>query len=242
MEILALLGYGSFVLVSLVVGVRLLRLWLRTREVPELAIAVTLIAGGLSYTLATAAATAPMSRLASALLATVAAFFSHLAAASLALALRQIFRPDVRWARALQISVTVAVVLAFSTRLVDPLAFPPPDFVFWPHMTTGAFAFAWSAIECLHHRRLLMRRVRLGLAEPAPARRFLLWAVAGTAALGIYLIGMIEHLRHAGPSSPWSIFAGSVLGVVAAVGISFAFFPSQRLRAVAAPAEDGARG
>lgn len=241
MEALALLGYGAFVLGSLVVGVRLLRLWLRTREVPELAIAVTLLAGALSYALGIAALASPLSTLLAVLLETVAAFFSHLAAASLALALRLIFRPDARWARVLQIALTFGVALAFSTRLVDPLAFPPPGFVFWPYALTGACVYTWSAVESLHHHRLLRRRARLGLAEPGLARRLLLWGVAGSAAVGIYLTLMVERVLHPGAIPPWSILLGSALGVVAAVGIWFAFFPSRRARAAVAPAEHGAR-
>jgi hypothetical protein len=241
-ELLALSGYGSFVLVSLVVGMRLLRLWLRTHETPELAIAVTLIAGGLSYALAIAAfSMTTLPQLVAVLLETLAAFFSHLASASLALALRHIFRPEARWARALQMALTVAVVLAFATRLVEPLAFPPPGFVFWPYALTGACVYAWSTVESLHHHRLLARRARLGLAAPEMARRLLLWAVAGAAALGIYVTTMVERVLHPGFIPPWSIALGSALGVVAAVGISFAFFPSRR-RAAPAPLEAGAGG
>jgi hypothetical protein len=228
-SVLALLGYGSFVLVSLVVGVRLLLLWRRTHETPELAIGVTLVAGGLSYAIAIAAFSIPgLPRIAASLLETISAFSAHLASAALALALRHIFRPTERWARALQLSVTVALAVTFSTRLIDPLAFPPPGFVFWPYALLGAFLYAWSAFESWNCHVLMVRRARIGLAEPDVARRFLLWGVAGAAALGIFLVAMADRLVQPGGMSSWTIALTSALGLVAALGISLAFFPYRR--------------
>jgi hypothetical protein len=229
MAVFALLGYGSFVLTSLVVGVRLLLLWRRTHETPELAIGVTLTAGGFSFGLAIAALSLPeLPRFAAALIETIAGFSAHLASAALALALRHIFRPGERWARTLQISLTVALAGAFLLRLVDPLAFPPPAFVFWPYTLLGAGIYAWSVVEAFRCYQETAQRERLGLAEPGVARRFLLWAVAGAAALGIFLLAMVERALQAGAMSPLSIMVMSLLGLVAAVGLSLAFFPDDR--------------
>lgn len=226
MALLALLGYGSFVLTSVVVGVRLLLLWRRTRETPELAIGVTLTAGGLSYAIAIAAFSLPtLSRVDAALLETASAFLAHLASAALALALRHIFRPVERWARVLQLSLTVALAGTFSLRLVDPLAFPPPGFVFWPYIVLGAFVYAWSACEALRCHALVAARERAGQGEPGVAGRFLLWGLAGGAALGIFLVAMVERLVQPGVMAPWMIATTSVLGLVASVGLSAAFFP-----------------
>ncbi|MEB2345111.1 MAG: hypothetical protein OZ948_10230 [Deltaproteobacteria bacterium] len=229
MALLALLGYGAFVLVSLVVGVRLLLLWRGTRETPELAIGVTLTAGGLSFALGIAAFSAPeLPRAAAASIEMISGFAAHLASAALALALRHIFRPDERWARALQLALTVALAGSFLLRLVDPLAFPPPPFVFWPYMLLGAGIYAWSAVEALLCWQETARRARLGLAEPGLARRFLLWAVAGTAALGIYVLAMVDRALQPGTMSPVMITSMSLLGIAAAVGLSSAFFPHDR--------------
>lgn len=238
MAALALLGYGAFLLVSLVVGVRLLLLWRRTHETPELAIGVTLTAGGLSFALAIAALSLPeLPRFAAALIETIAGFAAHLASAALALALRHIFRPGERWARTLQLSLTVALAGAFLLRLVDPLAFPPPDFVFWPYTLLGAAIYAWSVVESFRCYRQTAERARLGLAESGLARRFLLWSVAGAAALGIYVVAMVERAQGAGVMSAAAITVMSLLGLVAAVGLSYAFFP--RGRGVAAVLRGG---
>lgn len=229
MALLALLGYGSFLLVGLVVGVRLLLLWRWTRETPELAIGVTLTAGSLSFALAIAAFSLPaLPLVAAAAIETASGFLAHLASAALALAMRHIFRPGERWARALQLSLTVALAGSFLLRLVDPLAFPPPAFVFWPYTLLGTGIYAWSVVETSLCRRETVRRARLGLAEPALARRFLLWAVAGAAAFGIYVLAMVERVLEPGVFSPVMIIGMSLLGLTAAVGLSFAFFPHDR--------------
>jgi hypothetical protein len=236
---LALLGYGSFVVVSLVVGVRLLRLWRRTRETPELAIAVALIAGAIAYAVGIAAFSIPtLPRAGAALIETTAGFFAHLGSASLALALRHIFQPEARWARVLQISFTVALAGAFTLRLADPLAFPPPDLVFWPYSTIAASVYAWSVIESLRCYRQMARRARIGLADPEAARRFLLWAVAGGSALGIFVVVMLDRVGESGNMSSWTVLLSSAFGIVASIGISFAFFPGRR----SAETEAGAPG
>jgi hypothetical protein len=235
----ALLGYGSFVLASLVVGTRLLLLHRRTHETPELAIGVALFAGGgLAYGIAVGVYSAPgLDPTLAALLEIVAAFFSHLGAASLALALRQIFRPDVPWARVFQLSITVALTGAFATRLVDPLLFPPPAYVFWPYAVTGSVVYGWSVFESLHCHALMARRARIGLADPAVARRFLLWGIAGAAALGIYLAAMWSRLTEPVAMAPWTVALTSAFGLVAAVGLSLAFFPRRRAALARAEAE-----
>jgi hypothetical protein len=112
--------------------------------------------------------------------------------------------------------------------------FPPPHFVFWPYALTGAAVYGWSVFESLHCCALMRRRARIGLADPMVARRFLLWGVAGGAALGIYLASMWSRVAEPEMMGPWTVALTSVLGLVAAVGISLAFFP-RRSRA-AAPA------
>jgi len=234
----ALLGYGSFVLASLVVGMRLLLLHRRTHETPELAIGVALFAGGgLAYGIAVGVYSAPgLPHGVAALLEIVAAFFSHLGAAALALALRQIFRPEELWARVFQLALTVALTGAFVTRLVEPLAFPPPDYVFWPYALTGAVVYGWSLFESLHCHALMARRARIGLADPAVARRFLLWGVAGAGALGIYLATMWSRLTEPVAMGRWTVALTSAFGLAAAVGLSLAFFPRRRRAAAAAQA------
>jgi hypothetical protein len=231
-ERLALAGYVACIAASFAVGGRLLLLWRRTGQTPELAIGVALFAGGgLGYGLAMAAYALrvfPSPWAAGA--ETLGAFASHVGAASLALALRHIFRPDAAWARTLQLSLTVAIALAFAARFVEPLAFPPPGFVFWPYVLLGAACYAWSCIESLHYHAMMRRRMRIGLAEPLLARRFLLWGIAGLAAVGMHVAAMASRLAYAGAMPTWMLGLVTALGLVAAAGIWLAFFPRRRER------------
>lgn len=235
---LASLGYAAFVSTSLVLGLLLLLLWRRTRQTPELAIAATLICAALAFALAIAAySLQDLPPLASVLLETLSSFSAHLSSASLALATRLLFRREARWARRLQISITLALAATFSLRLVDPLAFPPPALVFWTYTPLGAFVYAWAAWESFGCWAALRRRAPLDLADRGLARRFLLWGIAGTSAVAIFGIAMVERAIGPGTLSGFSIALMSALGLIAASGISFAFFP-RRSRAAGSLAED----
>jgi hypothetical protein len=236
--LLASLGYAAFVSTSLVLGLLLLLLWRRTRQTPELAIAATLICAALAFALAIAAySLKDLPHVAAVLLETLSSFSAHLSSASLALATRLLFRREARWARRLQISITLALAATFALRLVDPLAFPPPALVFWTYTPLGAFVYAWAAWESFGCWAALRRRAPLDLADRDLARRFLLWGIAGTSAVAIFVIAMVDRASGAGSITRLSIVLMSALGLVAAVGISFAFFP-RRSRAAGSLAED----
>jgi hypothetical protein len=137
----ALLGFAAFVAVSLSVGLRLLRLASRTRELPELAIGVALFAGGVGYSL---------------------------------------------------------FILMFSLRanlaMFEASGHRGP-FVFWLFNAAGAAAYAWSAFEAFRYHGLLRRRVRVGLARPEIANRFLLLGLRGTRRLRDLRVGDAEPRR-----------------------------------------------
>lgn len=226
-------GFALFVLASLVVGSRLLLLAWRTGEVPELAIGVALVAGGgLSFplligALSLASLSSPLSTLA----IITGTFFGHLGAASLALAVRHIFRPDERWARGVQLGLTAILVVALAARARDPAAIPSPAQVFWPGMLASLASYAWSAFESFRLWSMMRRRVALGLGDPALARRFLLWGGAAAAACGIFACTMINRTLDPTQMHPTLLLAQTVFGATAAVGIGLAFFPVRRRRA-----------
>jgi hypothetical protein len=249
MDVLIAAGMGLFVASSLVTGGALLALSLRTREVPEFAIGMALFAGGgLAFPLVVLSgwllATAPL--LAAAGL-TVATFLGHLGAASLALAVRHVFRPEVGWARVLQILLTTALAGAIALRVLEPGTIPTPGYAFWPGSLASLACYAWSAAESLLRWRTL-RRDAGGGRTPEAARRFLMWGVAATAACGI-LAGTIAGREIDPLGVPRGIVLGqALLGVVAALGIWRAFFPigrAWRMARTTAPhpvPDRGARG
>ncbi|MCL4685112.1 hypothetical protein KJ059_10215 [Myxococcota bacterium] len=223
-------GFALFVLSSLIVGARLLLLARRTGEVPELAIGVALVAGGgLSFPLLIGALlvgdrSSPVATFA----IIVGTFCGHLGAASLALAVRHIFRPTEPWARVLQLGLTGVLVMALAARASDPAEIPLPGYVFWPGMLGSLSIYAWSAAESFRLWSLMRRRVALGLANPALARRFLLWGIAAAAACGIFTSTLINRSLDPAHMHPTLLLLQTLFGVTAAVGIWLAFFPMRR--------------
>jgi hypothetical protein len=108
---------------------------------------------------------------------------------------------------------------------------------------TGAFAVlylsgtvlsnGWIALESLHYYGLMRRRLRLGLAEPLDANRFLLWGTAAGAAAVMLLWTTIElqfrtlmTLERVESIRAYSLPTMAVLGLVCAGCYLFAFFPA----------------
>jgi hypothetical protein len=233
MELFAAVGFGSFVTASLVVGLRLLALARRTRELPELAIGTALfVGGGLGYALVVAAFALrafPAPLVPVALVA--GSFGTALGAGALALGVQRIFRPGAVWARVLWRGIAAVLALGFAGRMLDPTAVPAADWIFWSSTLASTAAYTWSALESLRWRRLVLRRARLELADPALARRFALWGLAAAAAVGIHLCGMANRLAGHTGIHPALLAVQSLLGLVAAVGLWLAFFPGAARRA-----------
>ena len=72
---------------------------------------------------------------------------------------------------------------------------------------------------------------RLGSAEIA--QRFLLWGVAGSAAVGIHICSAANRFVDADTIHPALMIVQAAFGLSAAIGIWLAFFPPRRLRRTA---------
>lgn len=228
-----LLGFGSFVIASLVAGGRLLLLARRTRQAPEAALGAALfLGGGIGWALLVfglkllPAAAAPAALL-------TASLCLHAGAVSLAAGTAHMFRPRAPAARAAVVALAALFAVSFALRLRDPGAIPSPGLVFWTSTLGGAICYGWSAVEAARWSARLRRQARLSLVEPATARRMGLWALACVAAVAIHIASAANRFVMPDGMHPVTLASSSLLGLGAAICLWLAFFRHGRARAAA---------
>lgn len=214
MRTLGIAALATMALAGVGVGLRLLALGRRTRQLPEqsigLALLLVAVVGG---------PLAAIGRLPG-LVATPpgdALFGLGLAATQLGIALLgaftwRVFRPESLGATLAVLAVSavlgaewLGLIMASRTgRTMEEIL---------PHtrpwgiaiVATVALSFAWTGIESLAFHAKLRRREALGLADPVVANRMLLWAIAGFATVALCaviagcMLAGLAPLRHGLP-------------------------------------------
>lgn len=243
MQILGGILGGSFVVASLLVGIRLVCLAASTRKAPELLIgAGLLLLAVLGYPLMTVARRAQaLADPTQSALALVAGVCLALGAVLLTLFVQRVFHAGSRSARKLVALYATALAGVF---LWQTLA---PGWWMWVSEQHGAWAAArwlflvpisWGGFEALHYHGMLRRRLALGLADPVVTDRFRLYGVAmlaGFAANCGTVVLQVMHIEVVGTAI--GAIVVSPAGI-AAVLLWLAFLPpaayTRRLRAVPA--------
>jgi hypothetical protein len=234
---LALPGFLAFFVVALVVGVRLVLLAGRTRQLPELLMGVGVLGiGPLGFGGLVAALELDARGLSG---AHPAAALASLAM-SLGIAAKYVFNWRIyRSTSRLAALAALGGVAAVSATLVlegaatgfSPRAWMGPGW-HWLRQVLQVGCLLWGACEALRYGALMRRRQRLGLADPLVTNRFLLWGVgAGAAGLGS-AIGTAVQIA-TGQSAldlPWLTLSSSLHGLVAAVALWLAFVPPAAYR------------
>ena len=225
-----LLGIGVLVMIAAnaVVGTRLALLARRTRRLPELAIATSmLLLGAIGYPMSIVARNLGDPAAAEAMLG--AAFvFENLGCASMAVATWRTFRPQDAWARWL--CIAFAVVLAGSwgvqAAIGDFAAGRAPSVPYWLAFAGRGLPFVWAAIESWSYSLRLRRRAAIGLAEPVVADRFRLWAIntsSVSAAFGVFAVAVMLDVPVA--TSPLVLALTSAAGLASGGSMWLAFLP-----------------
>lgn len=192
MEVLARLGGSAYALVALLIGVRLILLWRRSRELPELLIGVSMLClAGVGYPLSAVAREATelavTTRSAMGTIAGVLAMSGVTANAGFTWVL---FRRRVGWAKAL-----VAGMGAGSFALFVAQSFTgdwTQGALFWgwlPALIT--VSYGWASLECGRYHLLMRRRLSIGLADPVVVDRFGVYALATGIAVLTNLVGWV---------------------------------------------------
>jgi len=214
------------------VGLRLVVLARRHRELPELLLGISLLLGG---TLGSVLEVAGMSQ--------DAPFAPHVRGALLAagkacvipgfacqvLFIRMVFRPREAWALAF-VAATLFVQLAAyagfaATGTFSSGVMPAP--IFLAELASRMAGSAWLVAESVRYYAIMRRRLALGLAEPVVTDRFRLWAVAGLAGLAMLATSAPPVVAHHQQMAwmNWMLPLFAVSGIAASSAYLLAFFP-----------------
>lgn len=191
-----MLGGGTFIAASFVIGLRLVWLATRTRALPEFLIGGSmLLLAGLGYPLSAVAREATqLAHAERAFLGALAAAFAASGLAANTAFTWVLFRRNSPLAKA-----SVAAVGLFCAGL---LAFQSlaggwtRGAFFWGWLPFGiTLSYGWCFVECARYHLLLRRRLRIGLADPVVTDRFGLYAAATGMAVATNLLGQLYWWR-----------------------------------------------
>lgn len=220
------LGMVAFLLASAVVGVRLLLLWRRTRELPELSIGLAFVLAGLIGGILLHLARVHDSGA----LGTAAIVCLHAGALCLAFFTWRVFRLDAAWARLAFGALAAGAIVAVLGGGQGTRGAAQNGAAFWIGFWCRALPFGWAAFESGLYFARMRRRVHLGLADAFVAQRFLFWAVGSGLVFWIFAQSAVLLALGADPNDGAPLLLRSVIGLGASAALWWAFFPPGRLR------------
>jgi hypothetical protein len=234
------------VALGIALAIGLLRLGIRNRTAPELAMGVycLLVSIGavlFGLTIRTGSEGNPVAYS----LATAYTLCIALAVSALAVGIWRIFRPGDAWARKLAIGAILWIGAAWvlcnlpanRTLMSEPT---PTNLLF----VAGRVAvYVFGAWEALRYSGMLRRRVELGLADPVSAHQIRLWGFAWlcAAAIAVGPVLAIALSGRASLESPIVLVLLSTLNASAWVCTWLAFFPPRAYQAWVAGARAPAK-
>ncbi len=236
MKALVVLGFGAFFVSSLAIGIRLVWLARRNRGLPELLIGLGILGiGPAGFALMVFAMLLGETRPGLVLVTLATAQLAIAAGAVSAYVFSwTVFRRDSALVRSVVVVAAVAFAATFIARFATGSYTLPMRLDLWTQLSSVnvIVCLLWGAFESLRYYGLMRRRVRLGLADPVVANRFLLWGLGiGSAGLGS-LIGngvMIATGTVMGELDGLTL-SNSLFGLASAVLMWIAFLPPAAYR------------
>jgi len=221
-------GIGAFFVVGLLVSLRLLGLWRKTRQLPELTAALGLLGiGPLGFcVLIGGPAIVPGTPLAQRFFVTGLALqaLGFLAAAVFTW---RVFRPAAFWARAFPIVLGVGLAVALFGYARVPIGSSHAGWHLHLDIGLKLACLGWGAAESLSYWRVTRARVAIGFADALVSASFLCWGIALSAGalgfLGVYFA--VLALRPGEHLSGGVDVALSLCGIVSAAALFLAFLP-----------------
>ncbi len=240
MRAISLAGLALFMLTSLVVGLRVMLLWRRTRKLPELLLSIALLCTGfLAYAVGTAGKLFISGSLDLRRFLTLLGLASESAGvmALIAFAFR-VFHPRETWAKVVTAALFGLIAVALCGEILSDeylrYSDSQPISSLWVPLSLSARGLgpAWMSFECFRYHRKLKKQLALGLASPLVVQRVFLWGVGiGASALG-YTTSVIHRLAYGTglKAHYWALNIVSFFALVASVCIGLAFFPPASYR------------
>jgi hypothetical protein len=232
MELLGAIGGLSFIIASLVIGLRLLLLARRTRQLPEFAIGLALfLMGGLGYPLLSVARLATGMHEAVRLgFFIVSVLFNMSGMVAVCVFNWRVFRQQESWAAWLTAGFTFALAAALVLQSIVPglrvAAFYNEGSGLHVFMALQGVPLAWAAFESLRYYRLLAKRCDLGLADPIVVDRMRLWGSGMFLAFVINVFSSVLSFFGVDIAvSPTGSLVIAPLGLMAAGCVWLAFLP-----------------
>lgn len=229
MAVVALASAVCFIVVGGLVGVKLLLLARRTRQLPELTVGLGFFFVALiGYPLALVAISPSVEGATAGVCFAVGTVATTIGSISIFVFTWRVFRPDATWAAVLASACMVALAVIGGLAVHDVLsgAAAARDAYLVPRQCVSGFSYAWTAVEGLRWYGMQRRRLALGLADPRVANRFLLWGLSGVfATLGVAVSTAVALAGDEGVRSAVSMLAIGVAGFATSITIYLAFVP-----------------
>jgi hypothetical protein len=217
------------------VGLRLLWLAWRSRELPELLIGAAFT--GLIFVAAPLMGAAGMGRVAAGEIR-FAFFVPSLVAIWLGLTCLTLFtwktfHAQAGWAKALTLILSLSVAIV-AWGMISSLRDAPPEMIsfeaarFWSGMLRAPIIaiFLWSGASALHAHHMARRRMALGLSDPVVVDRLLLWGLVGLFQAVVNSTSLVLHLRGvAMMADPVGLSVVAVGGLLGALSMYLTFLP-----------------
>lgn len=240
---LADIAFGVCALVGLAVGAKLLRLYSRTREVPELVLGIA-TSGQVLAALGFWAFPQLLPEGSIWAGAAFALFMEAVGSISLCIGCWVLFRRGEAWARLAAGGVSLGILgltgvrLAMSHPELSSPAMPlghGDDLALAQALTNlGVIAaYGWAAFEATRYGLRMQRRLKLGVDHPIVADQFLLWGVAcaSIVVINVLVVAVLAVTGRPEFELPWAHGLIALLGFVGALALWSAFFPSRAHRA-----------
>lgn len=234
-QLTLIVSSSALLVASGIVGVRLLVMSRKTRQLPEFFLgagSVSVLLIYLPLMALTGLGRAPVGEVKLGLLA-VASVFMWFGMSALFCFTWKAFRPDRDWAMWLCFVNSGLCALACGGMIASVMSSPAdmPSFKaaqIWTGLMRVPMVinFLWTGYEGAANYIMCRRRQTLGLSDPVVANRFLLWAIVGFSEGAINLMSLALHVQGQGiMASPLALFLISVGGFTSAVLMILTFLP-----------------